>query len=111
MSRTWGYVVVTCSLELLWVFGFKIAESWWEWLFVVLLIGLDFYFLMKACEKLPTGTVYAIFSAVGTSGTVLLDSFYFHIPLTFWKLFFLTCLLGGVISLRLADEKASEGGT
>ncbi|MGG5833269.1 hypothetical protein ACQ4LK_25670, partial [Bacillus pumilus] len=43
--------------ELLWVFGLNKADAVWEWAIIICLIPIDFYFLMKACEKLPTGTV------------------------------------------------------
>ena len=65
MNRAWIYVVITCVLELLWVFGFNVAHTWWHWALVILIILVDFYFLAKACETLPTGTVYAIFAAAG----------------------------------------------
>lgn len=110
MSRSWQYVMLSCLLEISWVFGFNIAVSGWHWIVVLALIGVDFYFLTKACENLPTGTVYAIFSAVGTAGAVLLDTWYFHVPFSMWKGIFIALLVIGVISLKLADTQEAKGG-
>lgn len=77
MNKAWIYVMFTCLFELFWVFGFNVATTWWHWIIVIAIIITDFYFLSKACETLPTGTVYAIFAAGGTVGTALMDIFIF----------------------------------
>ncbi len=61
MKKAWIYVALTCLFEWIWVYGFNTAHSWWEWAIVVGVILLDYHILPKACEFLPTGTVYAIF--------------------------------------------------
>lgn len=106
MNRSWQYVILSCLFEISWVFGFNVAVSGWHWVVVLALIGIDFYFLTKACENLPTGTVYAIFSAVGTAGAVLLV----QVPFTMWKGVFIALLVIGVISLKLADTQEAKGG-
>ena len=45
MNRAWIYVVITCVLELLWVFGFNVAHTWWHWALVILIILVDFLVL------------------------------------------------------------------
>ncbi len=61
------YVGLTSLFELFWIFGFNVANSWWHWIIIVSIIAIDFHFLSKACEKLPTGTVYAIFAGAGAA--------------------------------------------
>lgn len=51
MKKSWMYVALTCLFELLWVFGLNRADAVWEWAIIICLIPVDFYFLMKACEK------------------------------------------------------------
>ena len=109
MSRSWQYVVLSCLLEITWVFGFNVAVEIWHWGVILILIGIDFYLLTKACDELPTGTVYAIFSAVGTVGAVILDTWYFEVPFSMGKIFFIGLLIVGVISLRLADAQEEKG--
>lgn len=113
LRKAWLYVAATSFFELVWIFGFNVASSWWHWIPIILFIFVDFHFLTKACAELPTGTVYAIFAAIGTIGTALMDVFFFGQPLSFGKIFFIAILVIGVIGLKLADgldEKiATEG--
>ncbi|WP_019243563.1 MULTISPECIES: DMT family transporter [Bacillus] len=108
MNKSWLYVILTCIFELLWVFGFNTASTWWHWVIILVIIFTDFHFLAKACENLPTGTVYAIFAGVGTAGTTLMDVFIFGGTFSIGKLFFIVILIAGVIGLKLADNKVDE---
>lgn len=108
MNRSWFYVILTCLFELVWVFGFNTAYLWWHWLLVVAVILLDFHCLSKACENLPTGTVYAIFAGVGTIGTSLMDVFLFNGEMGLAKVVFIIFILVGVIGLKLADNQIEE---
>lgn len=105
MSKSWFYVAMTSFFELVWIFGFNVANEWWHWIFIVAFIFIDFHYLTKACENLPTGTVYAIFAGIGTVGTALMDVFFFGQSLSAGKIFFIAILVVGVIGLKLADEK------
>ncbi|MEH7388636.1 SMR family transporter [Bacillus sp. JJ1521] len=102
------YVILTCVFELLWIFGFNVANTWWHWTLIIPVIIVDFIVLSKACELLPTGTVYAIFAAAGTVGTSLMDVFIFGERFIMEKGFFIGLLVIGVIALNLADNKSSS---
>lgn len=108
INKGWLYVVITCILELVWVMGFNFAQNIWHWLLLVGIILIDFNFLIKACELLPTGTVYAIFAAAGTIGTSILDTLIFNAPFSFYKGLFIFILVAGVISLKLADSESEK---
>ena len=108
MKKAWIYVTLTCLFELLWVYGFNTATQWWHWALVVAVILVDFHLLAKSCESLPTGTVYAIFAAVGTVGTALMDIFLFGGSFSFLKGLFMALLIVGVISLKLADSRVEN---
>lgn len=103
MNKAWIFVALTSLFELFWIFGFNVASTWWHWGIIVPLILLDFVFLSKACETLPTGTVYAIFAAIGTVGTALMDIFIFGGEFSWAKGFFIAVIVSGVIALKLAD--------
>jgi len=108
MNKAWIYVVLTCLFELIWVYGFNTAETWWEWGIVIGIIAIDFHYLPKACASLPTGTVYAVFSGVGTIGTVLMDVFLFEGNFNMGMFLFVALIIIGVIGLNLADNQAEE---
>lgn len=108
MNKAWIYVFLTCLFELFWIYGFNTAETWWQWGIVVMIILADFHFLPKACKTLPTGTVYAIFSGVGTIGTVFMDVFLFGGSINTGKIFFVGLIVIGVIGLNLADNREEK---
>ncbi len=108
MEKKWLYVGLTSFFELVWLYGFNVASSWWHWIFIVIFIFIDFHFLTKACEELPTGTVYAIFAGIGTVGTALMDVYIFGGSLSIGKIFFIIILVVGVIGLNLADKIEEE---
>ncbi|NRD77920.1 multidrug efflux SMR transporter [Bacillus sp. BRMEA1] len=108
MNKSWIYVILTCLFELAWVYGFNQAHNWWQWAIVILIILSDYHILPKACEHLPTGTVYAVFSGVGTIGTALMDIFLFGASFSVSKLIFMAIIIIGVIGLNLADDKPEE---
>lgn len=108
MNRAWIYVVLTSLFELFWIFGFNVASTWWHWIIIIPLIIVDFIFLSKATETLPTGTVYAIFAASGTVGTALMDVFLFDGHFSISKGFFIIVIVIGVITLNIADSKVES---
>lgn len=108
MNKAWIYVALTSIFELVWIYSFNTSSTWWQWGITIAFIFLDLHFLAKACESLPTGTVYAIFAAAGTIGTALMDTFIFNETLSFSKLGFMALILIGVIGLKLADDLADR---
>ncbi|HEY4567643.1 MAG TPA: SMR family transporter [Savagea sp.] len=111
--KAWTYVAATSFFELVWIYGFNVASAWWHWIFIIMFIFVDFHYLTKACELLPTGTVYAIFAAVGTVGVALMDVLFFGHSLNGSKIFFMIVIVIGVIGLNMADsmeeKKAMKG--
>lgn len=105
MNKAWFFVALTCLFELIWVYGFNTADTWWEWGLVIGIISTDFLILPKACATLPTGTVYAIFSGVGSIGTVIMDRFLFGDSFNASMFLFIAIIIIGVIGLNLADNK------
>lgn len=108
MNKSWLYVFLTSFCELLWIFGFNVANAWWHWAIIFVIIIFDFWILAKACEGLPTGTVYAVFAAIGTVGTALMDVFIFDQPLTLAKIGFICVIIVGVIMLNIADTLSEK---
>lgn len=104
MNKGWLYVALTSFFELVWIYLFNVASIWWHWIFIIMFIIIDFHFLTKACQRLPTGTVYAIFAAIGTLGTALMDVFLFNEQLTISKIMFISILITGVIGLNMAES-------
>lgn len=108
MNKYWLYVVIAGIMEIFWVTGLKYSESWWEWLIVIAFISFSFFLLLKACAMLPTGTVYAVFTGIGTIGTVLTEMLFFHEPVNVYKLLLVALLLTGIIGLKKVTHAAGD---
>lgn len=106
MNRSWIEIIIAAFFEVGWVVGLKHSENWLHWLGTMIAIIVSFYLLIKATQKLPVGTAYAVFVGLGTTGTVLLDAILFKESLFPLKFIFVALLLVGVIGLKmLTDQK------
>ena len=56
--------------------------------------------LAKATQTIPLGTAYPVWTGIGAVGAVSIGIFVFREPATFWRLFFLTTLIGSIIGLK-----------
>lgn len=76
----------------------------WYSVFAVSLI-LSMTLLIKACQYLPIGTAYVVWTGIGAVGTALLGIFVFNEPLSFWRIFFLFLLISSIIGLKFVSPK------
>lgn len=78
------------------------AKLWFGGFFLCLAISMSL--LIKVTKSLPIGTAYAVWTGIGAAGTVLLGIFVFKEPASFWRLFFITTLIGSIIGLKLVSH-------
>lgn len=76
---------------------------WWYFGFLVSLT-ISMVLLVKATQTLPIGTAYAVWTGVGAVGTVLVGIFIFKEPATFWRLLFITTLIGSIVGLKAVSH-------
>ena len=110
MNLNWMKVFFAAFFEVFWVIGLKHADSVLEWAGTVISIIISFYALIAAGNKLPVGTVYAVFVGLGTAGTVLSEILLFEVPFNTAKILLIIVLLLGVIGLKLVTEDPAEEG-
>lgn len=111
MNRSWLYVILGGIIEVVWVSGLKHAVTPIEWIITVLAIGASFYLIIQAARRLPVGTVYAVFTGLGTAGTVAAEMLVFGEPFNWLKALLTAVLLAGVVGLKLVtDSGARERG-
>ncbi|QBG55742.1 efflux transporter [Bacillus amyloliquefaciens] len=104
----WGLVVLAAVFEVVWVIGLKHADSALTWSSTIVGIIISFYLLIKATNSLPVGTVYAVFTGLGTAGTVLSEILLFKEQANPVKIVLIGVLLIGVIGLKLVTQDTSE---
>ena len=75
LNKHWLLVYAAGIIEILWVIGLKHSDAWYEWVLTILLLASSFFVLIKAMESLPSATVYAVFTGIGTAAVS-----YTHLP-------------------------------
>ncbi|KSU81154.1 multidrug efflux SMR transporter [Fictibacillus enclensis] len=110
MNRYWFLVIMGGLLEVLWVSGLKHADTPLEWTATGLVIVVSFFLLIPCLNKLPVGTVYAVFTGLGTAGTVLAEMLFFGVPFSWAKVSLIALLLVGVMGLKaVTGEPEAKG--
>ncbi len=106
----WLLLIIAGLLEI----GFSISlikmketNGWlfWEWtgLFLFFLF-VSLWLMYKAVETIPVGTAYAVWTGIGSVGTVIVGILFFREPATFWRLFFISTLILSLIGLKLVSD-------
>ncbi|ASF39055.1 QacE family quaternary ammonium compound efflux SMR transporter [Halobacillus halophilus] len=71
--------------------------------FLVLLVGMvsSFGFLSFAMQSLPMGTAYAIWTGIGTVGSVLVGILFFGESKNWLRIVFMAMVLSAAVGLKL----------
>lgn len=101
MNRNWNLIWIAGLLEIGWVIGLKHSYDAWTWAGTILSLGLSTYLLIRSTRTLPVGTAYAVFTGIGTAGTVLAEMILFGEPFRIVKILLILLLLTGVIGLKV----------
>ncbi|WP_152396283.1 DMT family transporter [Paenibacillus guangzhouensis] len=109
MNKHWLMVLIASMLEVVWVSGLKHASTWYEWLGTIIVIAICFTVFMRASKALPLGTVYAVFTGLGTAGAVIAEMLFFGEPFNLVKILLIALLVAGVVGLKsITKPKEAE---
>ena len=64
----------------------------------------SFGLMALATRSLPVGTVYAVWTGLGTTGIVLIGMFYMNEPKDLPRFVCLTLIIVGVVGLKLLEK-------
>lgn len=70
----------------------------------VVTMAISMILLVKATQTLPIGTAYAVWTGIGAVGTAIIGILVFKDPATFWRMFFITTLIGSIIGLKAVSH-------
>lgn len=104
----WTYVLFAAIVEVFWVIGLKYSESLLEWLGTAVAIVFSFYFIIKACEELPAGTVYAVFTGSGAAAIAIIDFTIFGSHFSISKALLIGLIIFGVIGIKMTTDEEIE---
>ena len=101
---SWIYLLIAGFFEIFWAIGLKLSNGFSNLIFSIFtVIGMiaSFYFLALALKNIPIGTAYAIWTGIGTIGTVIIGIMFFKEPISIIRLFCIFLIITGIIGLKL----------
>ncbi|WP_338066950.1 DMT family transporter [Virgibacillus profundi] len=90
--------------------GLKHAFNWWTWGLTIFAIYFSMHLLIIGSKRLPVGTTYAVFTGMGTAGTVIMEILVFNEPFRLGKILLIMLLLCGVFGLKTITPVADKEG-
>jgi quaternary ammonium compound-resistance protein SugE len=103
----WIVLLFAGVLEIGWAVGLKYTDGFsrlWPSLATIGAMAISLLLLGLAVRTLPIGTAYAVWTGIGTVGTVLLGMALFGEPATPLRLAFIAMIIAGIIGLKLVTE-------
>lgn len=100
----WLMLLVAGLLEIGWAVGLKYTDGFtrlWPSIFTLMAIVASFALLGLALRSLPVGTAYAVWTGIGTAGTVLLGMLLFGESADAARLGCILLILAGIAGLKL----------
>ena len=90
----WAYLLLAGAFEVGFASTLKLTDGFtrlWPTIVFLIFAIASFALLAKAAQTLPIGTAYAVWTGIGTVGTVIM-----------LRLFFIATLIASIIGLRYA---------
>lgn len=102
----WIFLVIAGVFEVWWAIGLKYSHGFTKLvpsLFTAVGMAASLYFLSLALKNLPLGTAYAVWTGIGTVGTVILGVILFKEPMDITRLICIAFIVVGIIGLKLVS--------
>jgi paired small multidrug resistance pump len=99
----WAALIAAGLCEVLGVLAIKRVTEYRIWtshLFLVSAYGTSFSLLTIAMTHISMGTAYAVWTGIGTAGSILLGMFVFGEPKEWKRVFFIGLILASAVGLK-----------
>lgn len=99
----WIILAVAGLLEIGWAIGLKYTDGFTRpgpTIATVAAMVASLVLLGLAVKTLPVGTAYAVWTGIGTVGTVLLGILLFGEPAEWQRLLFIAMIVAGIVGLK-----------
>lgn len=100
----WILLLVAGLFEIGWAVGLKYTEGFtklWPTLGTALAMLISVVLLGMAMKSLPVGTAYAVWTGIGTVGTVILGMVLLGEPATVVRIICIVLIVSGIVGLKL----------
>ena len=104
----WIYLIAAGVLEIAWPIGFKYSDGFTKILPAIptaLALLLSFFLMSLAARHLPIGTVYAVWTGIGVSGTAICGILLFNESYDFFRVIFILIIFIGVVGLKFTTRQ------
>jgi quaternary ammonium compound-resistance protein SugE len=101
---SWFILFIAGLFEIAWAVGIKYTEGWtrlWPSVLTVIAMVASFFFLSLALKHLPMGTAYAVWTGIGTVGTVVYGIVFFKEPTDILRIACIMLIIFGIVGLRI----------
>lgn len=101
---SWFILFIAGLFEVAWAVGIKYTQGWtrlWPAVFTIVAMILSFYLLSMALKNIPMGTAYAVWTGIGTIGTVLYGILFFKEPADILRIVCILLIICGIAGLRI----------
>ena len=105
-SMAWFFLLIAGVAEIGSVISLKHADGFKKLLpsAACLFFGsLSFYFLSLSLTSLPVGTAYAIWTGIGTVGSVLAGIIFFNEPRSLRLTLLIMCIISGAVGIKMTS--------
>ncbi len=102
----WLILIVAGLLETGWAICLKHTDGFTRLVPTVVtlvLVLVSLYLLGLALRTIPIGTGYAVWTGIGTAGTVIIGVLAFSEPVSLPRLICVAMILAGIVGLKLFD--------
>ena len=102
----WIYLLIAGLFEVTWAVGLKLSNGFSNIAISILTIfGMiaSFYFLAAALKNIPLGTAYAVWTGIGTLGTVILGIILFKEPVSIMRFLCIAFIIFGITGLYFIE--------
>lgn len=100
----WLILIVAGIFEIGFAIGMKYTDGFTKpmpTILTVLSVVISMILLGIAMKTLPAGTAYAVWTGIGTVGTVILGIILFQEPMTVVRMLCVALIVGGLIGLKM----------
>ena len=103
----WVYLFIAGLFEVIWAVGLKYTNGFtrlWPTLGTLAAMGVSLGLLGLALRSLPLGTAYAIWTGIGTVGTVIIGVMIFQESTDALRMACIGLIVAGIIGLKLVSS-------
>lgn len=103
----WFCLILAGLFEVGWAVGLKFSDGFTKIIpsiFTIITMATSLYFLSLSLKTLPLSSSYAIWTGIGTIGTVILGIIIFKEPISVVRIVCVLLIVAGIVGLKLVSS-------